>query len=419
MHGTSDGCPVGGMNANDSRRNFLKNAALLGVGASAVPALGAADGGASGPVRRGELLLDRVAIEDILTGCAVLGCGGGGKYAEGLARVNDELEAGRSFRLLPVAELGDDEWVASPYGIGSLAPQSDEDRARFAGLPRAKEDNVEASFRRLSRFLNRSFVAVVAGELGPWSTAAALSTAARLGIPLLDADRVGRATPEATQDSVLVAGLSNLPLAAVSSFGDSLILEKVARDSRIEDLLRALSVASAGDLGVTDAALSGLEIRRSGALIVGTISKARALGQAVRQSVAAGTDPVAALLATVPGYRLFQGAVLECPWRDEAGFLVGEVLIEGRGEFAASRYRIRFKNENIVAWKDDAVSVLPPDLISVVDSGSAVAIANPEFEPGRLVTVLGFPAPALWRTPAGLRVFGPAHFGLAEAYRPL
>jgi DUF917 family protein len=407
------------MNANDSRRSFLKNAALLGVGASAVPVLGAADGGASGPARRGELLLDRVAIEDILTGCAVLGCGGGGKYAEGLARVNDELEAGRAFRLLPVAELGDDEWVASPYGIGSLAPQSEEDRARFAGLPRAKEDNVEASFRRLSRFLNRPFVAVVAGELGPWSTAAALSTAARLGIPLLDADRVGRATPEATQDSVLVAGLSNLPLAAVSAFGDSLILEKVARDSRIEDLLRALSVASAGDLGVTDAALSGLEIRRSGALIVGTISKARALGQAVRQSVAAGTDPVAALLATVPGQRLFQGVVLECPWRDEAGFLVGEVLIEGRGEFAASRYRIRFKNENIVAWKDDAVSVLPPDLISVVDSGTAVAIANPEFEPGRLVTVLGFPAPPLWRTPAGLRVFGPAHFGLAEAYRPL
>ncbi len=410
---------MGRMNANDSRRSFLKNAALLGVGASAVPALGAADGGASAPARRGELLLDRVAIEDILTGCAVLGCGGGGKYAEGLARVSAELETGRAFRLLPVAELGDDEWVASPYGIGSLAPQSDEDRARFAGLPRAKEDNVEASFRRLSRFLNRSFVAVVAGELGPWSTAAALSTAARLGIPLLDADRVGRATPEATQDSVLVAGLSNLPLAAVSAFGDSLILEKVARDSRIEDLLRALSVASAGDLGVTDAALSGLEIRRSGALIVGTISKARALGQAVRQSVAAGTDPVAALLATVPGYRLFQGAVLECPWRDEAGFLVGEVLIAGRGEFAASRYRIRFKNENIVAWKDDAVSVLPPDLISVVDSGTAVAIANPEFEPGRLVTVLGFPAPALWRTPAGLRVFGPAHFGLAEAYRPL
>jgi hypothetical protein len=128
---------------------------------------------------------------------------------------------------------------------------------------------------------------------------------------------------------------------------------------------------------------------------------------------------VEALRVAGAGQRLFRGAVVDCPWRDEAGFLVGEVTISGIGEFASSEYRIRFKNEHIVAWKDGAVSVLPPDLISVVDSRTAVAISNPEFEPGRAVTVLGFPAPAIWRTPAGLRVFGPAHFGLDEAYRPL
>ena len=127
------------MNSHDSRRTFLRNAALLGVGASAVPALAAVGAGAAAPVRPGEVTLDRTALEDILAGCAVLGCGGGGTYAEGLARLSTGLEAGSPFRLLPVAELGDDEWVASPYGIGSLAPQSEEDQARFAALPRAKE----------------------------------------------------------------------------------------------------------------------------------------------------------------------------------------------------------------------------------------------------------------------------------------
>jgi len=407
------------MSLFNSRRRFLKATAILGLGASAAPALDARGATRSTSSHRGAHRLDRVALEDILVGCAVFGCGGGGKLSEGLAKITEDLGAGLRFSLLPVAALGDDEWVASPYGIGSLAPLSVADRARFAGLPLAKEDNVEAAFRRLSGFLHRPFVAAVAGELGPWSTAAALSTAARLGIPLLDADRVGRATPEATQDSVLVAGLSNLPLAAVSTFGDSLILERVGADSRVEDLLRALSVASAGDLGVTDAALSGRAIRRAGALVLGTISNARALGQAVRQAAAVGADPVAALLAAGSGHRLFQGTVLECPWRDEAGFLVGEVVIAGHGPYAASHYRVRFKNENIVSWKDDVVSVLPPDLISVVDSATAIAIANPEFEIGQSVTVLGFSAPALWRTPAGLRVFGPAHFGLSEAYRPL
>ena len=66
-----------------------------------------------------------------------------------------------------------------------------------------------------------------------------------------------------------------------------------------------------------------------------------------------------------------------------------EDILAGCAEFASSGYRVRFKNENIVAWKDGEVSVLPPDLISVVDSRTAMAISNPEFEPGRAVTVPG------------------------------
>lgn len=403
----------------DSRRRFIEAAALAGFAMASVPTMGSPPS-VQQPARNPRARrLDREALEDILVGCSYLGCGGGGRLSEGMAQVADELTAGLRFELLPVADLGDDEWVASPYGLGSLAPPSEADRSRFADLPVVKDGAVEASFRKLSDFLKRPFVAAVAGELGPWSTAAALSTAARIGIPLLDADRVGRATPEATQDSVLVAGLSNLPAAAVTGFGDSLILETVARGSRVEDLLRAISIASLGDLGVTDAALSGRDIRQSGALIVGTISHAQSLGNAARRANAASSDPILAVLAAGAGFRLFEGFVVDCPWHDDAGFLVGEVVIRGRGDFAASRYRVRFKNENIVSWKDDAISVLPPDLISLVDSRTGAAIANPDFEVDQPVTVLGFPAPPIWRTAAGLRVFGPAHFGLDVPYTPL
>jgi hypothetical protein len=407
------------MKLSGSRRRFLQVASLVGFGAASIPTI-VSSASLQPPSRHPRARrLDRDALEDILVGCSYLGCGGGGRLSEGTAEIADDLKAGLPFELLSVADLGDDEWVASPYGLGSLAPPTESDRLRFADLPPAKEDAVEASFRRLSSFLKRPFVAAVAGELGPWSTAAALSTAARIGIPILDADRVGRATPEATQDSVLVAGLSNLPVVAVTGFGDSLILEKVARGSRVEDLLRAMSVASLGELGVTDAALSGRDIRRSGALVVGTISHAQSLGNAVRRAIVEGADPIRAVLAAGAGYRLFEGHVVDCPWHDDAGFLVGEVIISGRGDFAASRYRVRFKNENIVSWKDDAVSVLPPDLISIVDSRTGAAVANPDFEVDQSVTVLGFPAPPIWRTRAGLSVFGPAHFGLDVPYVPL
>jgi len=401
-----------------SRRRFLQAATLAGFGAATGPVMSSPS--IEAPSRHQAAIgLDHEALEDILVGCSYFGCGGGGRLAEGRAHLADDLKAGLRFELLPMAALGDDDWVASPYGLGSLASPTEADRLRFADLPRAREDAVEASFRRLSGFLQRPFVAAVPGELGPWSTAAALSTAARIGIPILDADRVGRATPEATQDSVIVAGLSNLPAAAVTGFGDSLILEKVARSSRVEDLLRAISVASLGELGVTDAALSGRDIRRSGALIVGTISRAQSLGRAVRLAIAEGTDPIRAVLAAGAGHLLFEGLVVDFPWRDDAGFLVGEVSIAGRGDFSGSSYRVRFKNEHIVAWKDDVASVLPPDLISIVDTRTGAAIANPDFAVNQAVTVIGFAAPPIWRTPAGLSVFGPAYFGLDLPYKPL
>jgi DUF917 family protein len=403
-----------------TRRGFLRTAALAGLGA-AHAYRGTAAPSDPTPGRRNPRArsLDRASLEDILVGCSYLGCGGGGSLAEGLARVDADWKAERRFEVLALADLGDDEWAASPYGLGSNAPASDAEKARFADLPRAREDAVEASFRLLGEYLHRPFVAVISGELGPWSTGAALSTAARLGIPTLDADRVGRATPEATQDSILAAGLRTTPLAAVTGFGDSLILEKVARGSRIEDLLRAISVESLGELGVTDAALSGRDAKRPGVLVGGSLGLAEKMGKAFRRAVAAASDPLAAVLAAGGGYRLFEGTVADFPWKEDAGFLAGEVSIDGRGDFAGSRYRVLFKNENLISWRDGAVAVTPPDLIAIADTRSGKAIANPDFQRGQLVTVLGFRAPALWRTPAGLALFGPAHFGFDAAYVPI
>ncbi len=401
-----------------TRRQLLRSLSLAGLAASPI---GRAVARAPLPTPREPRAraLSPQDMDDILVGCAYLGCGGGGTLAEGHAQLADDLHAGLRFELLAVADLKDDEWVASPYGIGSNAPPSETEKKKYAALLPIKGDAVEASFRLLSQFLQRPFVATIAGELGPWSTAAALSTAARLHIPTLDADRVGRATPEATQDSIAHAGFATTPLAAVTGFGDSLILEKVARGSRVEDILRAISITSLGELGVTDAALSGHDAKRPGTLVVGSISHAERLGKAYRAAVSMGADPIQAVRAAGSGYFLFEGVVVDFPWKDEAGFLLGEVIIEGRGTFRGSRYRIHYMNENLIAWRDDQVSVTPPDLISVVDTRSGAAIANPDFTIGQPVSVIGFCAPEIWRTPAGLDVFGPTHFQFNTPYVPI
>ena len=54
-------------------------------------------------------------ISDLLHGCTVLGTGGGGSLEKGLALLNRDLEAGKSFKMISLSELPDDEYISTPY----------------------------------------------------------------------------------------------------------------------------------------------------------------------------------------------------------------------------------------------------------------------------------------------------------------
>lgn len=364
-------------------------------------------------------LLSETDLEDIVRGCSYLSCGGGGTLRGALKILRRDLADGISFRLLSVDDLDDDEYTATPYTLGSSAPLTEEMAARFEGLPRLAEMPVAVSFRLLEQHLGKTFAAATVGELGPESAAESLSVAARIGVPALDADTVGRATPEVNQYSLLAAGVPTVPAAVVSPFGDEIILTKVARSDREEQILRAISVVSMNYVGVTDGAIPGRVAKRPGVLVTGSISRAGRMGAVYRRARAKGEDPIPAILAEGRGYRLFEGQIEKHEWRDEGGFLLGEITIAGTGPFEESRYRIVFKNEHLIAWRDGDVDVLPPDLISLIDAASGEAIANPEFEQGMKVVVGGFRVPDLWRTPKGLDLFGPRHFGYEFDYVPI
>jgi DUF917 family protein len=403
------------------RREFLSKSLTMGL------VLPAASSFLHAPPSSGRKPLSQSAgkvlsgadLEDIVRGCSYLSCGGGGTLRAALKIVRRDLRDGLEFRLLSVEDLADDEYTATPYTLGSSAPPSEEMAKRFEGLPRLKEMPVAVSFRLLEQHLGKTFAAVTVGELGPESAAESLSVAAQVGVPALDADTVGRATPEVDQYSLLAAGVPTVPAAAVSPFGDEIILTKAARFDREEQILRAVSVVSMNYVGVTDGALPGQVAKRPGVLVTGSISRAGRIGAVYRFARKKGEDPIRAILAEGQGYRLFEGQIEEADWRDEGGFLLGELTIAGTGQFGKSRYRIAFKNEHLIAWRDGEVDVLPPDLISLIDSPSGEAIANPEFERGMKVVVGGFRAPDLWRTPKGLDLFGPRHFGYEHDYVPI
>ena len=59
---------------------------------------------------------------------------------------------------------------------------------------------------------------------------------------------------------------------------------------------------------------------------------------------------------------LFRGLASALSWEEKDGFTWGEVEITGYDADAGATYRIWFKNENLMAWRDGAPDVTAPDL---------------------------------------------------------
>lgn len=362
--------------------------------------------------------LDVRALEDILLGSSYLGCGGGGGLDAARDLIESDLAAGLSFRLLDVSDLGDEDMVASPYTLESLAPVNEEMQARLDSIESSISAPTEASFHLLEKHLDVQFAAVIVGEIGPLSLAEALSIGARIGVPSLDADTVGRATPEINQHSVRAAGYAITPAAAVTQFGDEIILKDVQDPSREEDIFRAISVVSRL-VGVTDAAISGAAAKSEHVLVQGSLSLAADIGRAAREAAAAGDNSVEAARVAGDGYELFEGEVQAFDWNDRDGFLVGDVTLAGTGAYAGQSMVLDYKNEHLVARRDGVVLATCPDLITMIDSRTNEGIGNPEFTKGQSVVVLAFRAAPLWRRPEGLQVFQPRYFGYDIDYIPV
>lgn len=97
--------------------------------------------------------------------------------------------------------------------------------------------------------------------------------------------------------------------------------------------------------------------------------------------------------------------------RTREGFAVGQAVIHGSGRYRGSELVIRFQNENLVAVQDGEVIASVPDLISVLDHETGLAITTERIRYGQRVTVLGLPTPEIMRTPEALQVWSPKAFG--------
>ncbi|MGH3428242.1 MAG: DUF917 domain-containing protein, partial [Mycobacteriales bacterium] len=281
-------------------------------------------------------------------------------------------------------------------------------------LPRGDE-HVRA-LQALQSYLGRPITHTVSIEAGGSNSTVPLQVGAKLGIPVVDADGMGRAFPEIQMVTATLYGIPATPMALADEKGNTAVINTID-NHWAERLSRSLTI----DMGcVAKTALyplSGRQLKQ--AMIPGTISLAEELGRLIRQTRAAHGDPTATILRRLDGYRLFDGKINDVERCTETGFATGEARIEGTGPNTGSTLAIRFQNEYLVAVRDDQVIASVPDLIIILDAETGGPITTEELRYGYRVTVIAAPCDFRWRTNRGLALVGPRAFGYNLDYIPV
>jgi len=140
--------------------------------------------------------------EDLLIGSTWLSAGGGGSVEMGLFQLQAILDEGLSMGWVPVESVADDIWTATVgvHGVIGAVSEETEEKLKSLGLKSGGTNEwVGEAVKGLANYLGRNIETLVACELGPESIADVLTAGARLGIPVVDGDYVGRAAPEELQ----------------------------------------------------------------------------------------------------------------------------------------------------------------------------------------------------------------------------
>jgi uncharacterized protein len=351
--------------------------------------------------------LDEKDLDYIAIGAAVLGAGGGGDPYVGKLMAKAAIRKHGKVKMISVDELKDDSLIIPSAMMGAPAVMLEK-------LPNGGEP--EAAFRALETHLGKKADAVMSIEAGGINSCIPIYTAACLGLPIVDADSMGRAFPELPMTTFGVAGLSATPMVVCDEKGNKLLIETVD-NAWSETLARTATIAMGLASMISIYCVSGKELKAYG--VRGTISLAREIGKRILMSYTAKTSPVDAILKLTAGIQLFEGKIKDVQRSLTTGFVCGKVFFDGIEKDKGSSFEMDFQNENLVGFKNGVPVAMTPDLITVLDKETGMPITTENLKYGQRTIIIGMPCDKFWRTDAGIAQVGPRYFKYDLDYVPI
>lgn len=342
-------------------------------------------------------------------GAAVLGTGGGGNPYVGRLRSRELLRQGKHIDIIGLDELDDDALVVSVGGIG----------APVIGVEKIeKGDECYRALKAIERTTGKTIDALIPAEIGGANSMEPMITGAQSGLPVVDADGMGRAFPEMQMCTYFIYGHEPSPAALADEKGNTVVLQNVLDMYWLERLARTVAVDMGAAAGYADAPMSGAFLKKYA--IPDTVSAAIGIGEAVLQARSQRRNPIDAIVERTHGKRAFEGKVVDVRRHIQGGFARGHAELEGTDHDLGKTARIDIQNENLILTIDGHAAAVVPDLIMLLDQDTGEPITTEVLRFGMRATAIVMPAHPLLRTPEALNVVGPEAFGYPDiTYVPL
>src|ERR671923_2643505 len=260
-------------------------------------------------------------IESLAIGAWILGTGGGGSPYLALLNMRALYREGARVSLMDPLDLADDDLVAVVSNMG----------APLVGQERLTDPRTIArAVTMMEEYLGRRFRAIMSLEIGGGNAIQPFMAAALPDRPLVDADCMGRAFPEAQMTSFAIHDLTMYPLTLVDVRHNAVVVARAASWTWMERLSRTACVAVGSIAATRKAPRTGKEIKECAILY--STSKAMRIGRTVQAARRVHRVPIEALIDAEGGRLIFTGKIADVARRATEGFLRGTARIDGLGE---------------------------------------------------------------------------------------
>lgn len=341
-------------------------------------------------------------LEALSLGSAVLGSGGGGDPSYALLMTKYLIEKYGPINILSIEDLNEQDLVVPLSMMG--APLITMERLLSGRELQALLETIESR-------LEIKPTVLMAAEIGGANAFTPLLAAAKTGLPVLDADMIGRAFPELQMSSCFLKNLRATPAVLADCLGNTVLLETTDAKT-LERIARSITVSMGSSCAVGFYLMRGTEV--PGSVVPGTLSYAIELGQSIINARDKGMDPIQALTDRSGGVALGRGTLVNIDQTVKNGFLEGSVTLLNE-----SKLKLYFQNEYLLAKSEECVLASTPDLLVLLEENSGTPLTSEVLRYGLQVQLIAIPAPEIWQTPEGLKLVGPKVFGYDTDYKTI